>query len=129
MYAMPNGQESQSAKLAVSTIAQPFQALVHIFGYPVICLYVETVDIVLESSGILEYPQLNVRTTVPIGFAVFSSAIIGKSCAEKKQNLMMNVIQSKGKFIIKATKKKNVPYQSKWPILRSSASTKYTCTM
>lgn len=34
-------------------------------------LYVETIDIMLETFRILEYEQFDVRATGPIGFAVF----------------------------------------------------------
>lgn len=55
METMPNCQENQCAQLTVVAIAEESQTFVYIFGCPMVGLHIKTVNIMLESSCILEH--------------------------------------------------------------------------
>lgn len=57
---MPYSKEKQCAKLTIITVSQKFQSFVYIFGHPVVSLYVETIDVVLETLSIFKYKQFDV---------------------------------------------------------------------
>lgn len=53
MESMPKCEEKQCTDLAVVAIVQESKSLVHVFGNPMIGLHIETVNVMLESSGVL----------------------------------------------------------------------------
>lgn len=97
MEAMPHGQEDQRPGLTVITIAQELQSLENILGHPVIGLHVEAVDVMLESFGILEHQEFNIRAAVPLSRSVGASARIGKTCI----TVNMVFIVTKGEIGVK----------------------------
>lgn len=76
MQTVPDGKEEQRCHLTVYLRAQKSQSLVDVLRAPVIGVYIERHNVVIELRGALERSQLHVRATVPLDTARWILSVV-----------------------------------------------------